>query len=246
MDLTTLAAQIAVELIRKSGVREWADEDVSGQIAATAASMATAIFDGIYPPELFMANKILVPEMAGTPKQICFRDSTDFSPTAANDLRDASAGNVTLVQFNFESVTNGSYRQSTKADLGALRAPAYKVRAAMEIGATPTAGNVISAWWAPSASSTAGTGNAGAVSGADGAYTGYSSNAAASVLQLDFIGNFICTAQATGTIQVAEIGILVPSERYGSLVLLNGSGATMFTDAAEIHVVFDPLFEEVQ
>lgn len=244
MDLTTLAAQIAVELIRKSGVREWDDEDVSQQIAATAASMANAIFDGLYPPELFMANKILVPEADGTPKQICFRDATDFSPTAANDLRDANS--PTLVQFNFESVTNGSYRQSTKADLGALRAPAYKVRAAMEIGATPTAGNVISAWWAPSQSATAGTGNAGAVSGADGAYTGYSSNPAASVLQLDFIGNFICTAQATGTIQVAEIGILVPSERYGSLVLLNGSGATMFTDAAEIHVVFDPIFDQVQ
>jgi len=190
-----------------------------------------------------MANKILIAEQDGTPAQICFRDVTDFSPTGANDLR---VGSPTLVQFNFESVTSTSYRQSTKADLGAVRARAYKVRAALEFAATPTAGTVVEVWWAPSGSATAGTGNAGAVSGADSAYTGYSSNGDASVKQLDFIGAFVCTAQATGTIQVAEVGILVPSERYGSLVCCNRSGATMHSDAAEIHVVFDPIVDQIQ
>lgn len=190
-----------------------------------------------------MANRILTPAADGTPVQICFRDSTDFSPTAANDLR---IGTPTYGQFLFESVANGSYRQSTKVDLGALRAPRYKVRAAFEFGATPTAGNLVTMWWAPSSSATAGTGNAGAASGSDSAYTGYSSNAAASVLQLDFIGCFVCTAQATATIQVGEVGVFEPTERYGSIIVLNGSGATMHTDSAEHHIVLDPLMDEIQ
>lgn len=190
-----------------------------------------------------MTSKLLIREQDGTPAQICFRDSTDFSPTAANDLR---VGSPTLVQWLFESVTNNSYRQSTKVDLGAARAEKYKVRAALEFGATPTAGARVNFYWAPSGSSTAGTGNAGAVSGADSAYTGYSSNGDASVKQLDFIGSFVCTAQATGTIQVAEVGEFSPSERYGSLVVKNASGATMHTDSAEHHVVFDPIVPEGQ
>lgn len=190
-----------------------------------------------------MANKVLVRAVDGTPAQICFRDSTDFSPTAANDLR---IGSPTLVQWNFESVTNTSYRQSTKVDLGDPRGQRYKVRAALEFAATPTAGQVVDLFWAPSGSATAGTANAGAVSGADGAYTGYSSNADAASKQLDFIGSFVCTAQATATVQVAEVGVFEPTERYGSLVAKNSSGASTHSDAVEMHVVFDPLVPEIQ
>jgi len=192
-----------------------------------------------------MPNKVLLDEQNGTPKQICFRDTTDFSPTAANDLR---FGTPTLVQLNLEGVTNTSYRQSTKVDLGAVRAPAYAVRGAFEIAATPVAGETIALYWAPSSSATAATGNAGAVSGADSAYTGYSSNADASVKQLELIGVGVVTAQATPTIQVIEfIGRLYPGERYGSLVVKNDSDATFFaTDAAEFHIVLDPIYEEIQ
>jgi len=190
-----------------------------------------------------MANKTLLTPMDSTPEQICFRDTTDFSPTAANDLREATP---TLVQLLMESVANGAARQSTKVDLGTKFAAAYKVRAAFEIGATPVAQNTIDLYWAPSPSATAGTANAGAVSGADSAYSGYSSNLAASLKQLDFIGSFVCTAQATATIQVAEVGVFMPTERYGSLVVVNNSGATMHTDSAEHHVVLDPLIPELQ
>ena len=72
-------------------------------------------------------------------------------------------------------------------------------------------------------------------------------DAAASVRQLEHIGVGVVTAQATTTVQVMEvIGRLYPSERYGSLVVLNDSGAAMHSDAAEIHIVLDPIFEEVQ
>src|SRR3972149_529360 len=89
-------------------------------------------------------NKILVPEQDGTPKQICFRDVTDFGPAAANDLR---VGTPTLVQLDMTSVADAAYRQSTKVDLGAVRASAYAVRAAMEFAATPVAGGGVGFLW---------------------------------------------------------------------------------------------------
>jgi hypothetical protein len=195
-----------------------------------------------------MANKILTQAMDGTPKQIVFGDhGGDFSPTAANDLRVTTDGSFELdVELDLATVANAAGRQSTKVDLGENRAQAYAVRAAFELAATPTAGNVIELYWAPSRSGTAGTANAANVTGADGSYAGYSSNLTASVRQLQWIGNFVCTAQATATIQVAEVGIFQPTERYGSLVVVNNSGAAFFTDDVECHVVFDPIVPEVQ
>ncbi len=69
---------------------------------------------------------------------------------------------------------------------------------------------------------------------------------AASILQLDWIGNFVCTAQATPTVQVAEVGIFSPTERYGSLVVRNESAAAFHSDAVESHVVLDPIMPEFQ
>ncbi len=190
-------------------------------------------------------NDVLIREFTSTPAPITFRDSTDFSPTTANDLRHASATD-TEVQLDLTSVADTAARQSTKVDLGATRAQFYKVRAAFELAATPTAGRVIELYWAPSQHATAANGNAANVSGSDSAYTGYSSNLADSVLQLDFIGVFVCTGQATGTVQVAEVGVFSPSERYGSLVVKNESGAAFHSDAVESHVVFDPIVPEIE
>jgi hypothetical protein len=185
-----------------------------------------------------MANEVL----RKTGDQICFRDVTDFNPTAANDLTQSP----TFVQLDLTSVADAAARQSAKFDLGARRAPAYSVMAAFEIAATPTAGDLIELYWAPSPDATAANGNPGGVSGSDAAYAGYSANLAASVKQLDFIGSFICTAQATGTVQVAKVGVFSPSERYGSLIVKNESGAALHSDAVEMHVVFDPIIDEVQ
>src|SRR3972149_2109293 len=172
-----------------------------------------------------MANKILLDEQNGTPKQICFRDVTDFGPAAANDLR---VGTPTLVQLDMTSVADAAYRQSTKVDLGAVRAPAYAVRAALEFAAGVVAGGIMGFWWgAPGAAPGGGGG------GAAGPYPGYSSNAAASVRQLEHIGVGVVTAQATTTVQIIEvIGRLYPSERYGSLGVLNARGAGRHPGAA--------------
>lgn len=193
-----------------------------------------------------MANKYLVQEIDSAPDQITFADfAGDFSPTAANDLRHASAVD-TEAQISLATVADGAARQSAKVDLGENRALSYAVRAAFELAATPTAGEVIELYWAPSQHATAANGNPGAVSGSDAAYAGYSANMAASVKQLELIGVFVCTAQTTATVQVAECGVFSPTERYGCLVVRNESGAAFHSDDVESHVVFDPLVPEVQ
>ena len=195
-----------------------------------------------------MANKILLDEMDGTPKQICFADHAgDFSPTTANDLRKTTDGSQeTDCQLSMASVANNAARQSAKVDLGSVRAQAYALRAALEFAATPTAGNTVEFYWAPSQSATAGNGNPANASGSDAAYSGYSSNLDASVKQLIFIGSMIVTAQATATVQVAEAGMLVPTERYGSLIVYNKSGAAIHSDDVECNIVLDPIYDEVQ
>lgn len=235
-------ADIVVALIGKGGAKEWDDPEAVARLIATVNEIAQGI-------ELMAASKFLVQEMDGTPKQIVFADHAgDFSPTAANDLRKTTDASQELdVQLSLASVSNGAYRQSAKVDLGENRAQWYKFRVAVEIAATPTASNAIDLYWAPSHSGTAGTGNAGGVSGSDSAYTGYSSNAAAAVKQLDFIGSAIVTTQATATVQVIEVqGLFSPSERYGSLVVLNGSGAAIHSDDVEINIVADPYVPEGQ
>ena len=176
-------------------------------------------------------------------QQIVFRDVTDFGPATNVDLRQ---GTPTACQLDLTSVANSAARQSDKVDLGANRAPAYEVLAAFELAATPTAGSVIELWWAPSSSGTAAKGNPGGVAGADGAYAGYSSNLADSINQCQFIGDFVCTVQATATIQIGRVGTLIPRFRYGTLVVRNLSGAAFHSDAVESHVVFQPILPQVQ
>lgn len=192
-----------------------------------------------------MPNEVLQKFEGTTPKQICFADhATDFtSPTAANDLRQ---GSETDGQLDLTSVPDSAYRQSAKVDLGSVRAAAYSVKAAFELAATPTAGEVIYLYWAASPDATAANGNPGGCSGSDADYTGYSSNADDSIAQLQLIGVFICTVQATGTVQIADCGVFSPSERYGCLVVRNESGAAFHSDANESHVVFNPIVDEIQ
>jgi len=193
-----------------------------------------------------MANKALLQEIDGAPPQITFADhAIDYNPTAANDLRHASAVD-TEVQLDLTGLADGAARQSAKVDLGEHRAALYAVRGAFEMAATPTAGELIELYWAPSQSATAGTGNPGGVSGSDAAYAGYSSNLAESVLQLIYIGSFVCTVQVATTVQIGEVGVFSPTERYGSLIVKNESGAAFHSDAVESHVVFDPIVDELQ
>ena len=192
-----------------------------------------------------MANKVLHDEMDGTPAQITLADiGADFNPTAANDLRHATATD-TEVQLDLTSLADGAYRQSAKFDFGAVRAPAYHVRAAIEWAAGVAAGDLIEIYVAFSQHSTAGTANPAGLSGADAAYAGYNANADASIKQVKTALVGVATADATGTIQIMEFGTFNPLERYG-IVVVSATGNALHSDAVEMHIVLDPIFQEIQ
>jgi len=194
-----------------------------------------------------MANKVLIQALDSSPDSITFCDTGgDFNPTTANDLRPGVVD--TECQLSLASVADGAARQSTKVDLGEHRADEYAVRVAFEMAATPTAGDLIEIYWAPSAVSTASDGNPGGVSGSDAAFTGYGTLSEATP-QLHFIGVAVAAAVASSTtpsVQIAEVGTFSPTERYGTLVVKNESGAAFWGDDVESHVVFDPVIPELQ
>lgn len=231
MTLPDIALAILTELIRKGGVREWEEPELRASMTLAACEMAANLWINTQGATMALPDEIVV--QTGT--AIVFADTTDHSPASANNLGTRTA------QIDLTSVSNNAARQSDKVDLGATRAEIYEVVAALEIAATPTAGNVVEFWWAPSPSGTAGTANPGGVSGADAAYAGYSSNLDASIKQLQFIGDFVCTAQATGTVQIARVGSFAPKHRYGTLVVYNKSGAALHSDAVEMSVLLSPL-----
>ena len=56
----------------------------------------------------------------------------------------------------------------------------------------------------------------------------------------------IMSADATATLQVAIIGVFTPPHRYGSLIVVNESGAAFHNDDVETHFVMDPLIDEIE
>jgi len=163
-------------------------------------------------------------------------DTTDHSPATANNL------GTRTDQIDLTSVANAAARESDKLDLGANRAFGYSVYCAFEFAATPTAGNTVDLYWAPSNNTTASTANPGGVSGSDGSYTGTSASTIdESVLQLQYIGSFVCSDDATGTVQQGYVGSFMPTERYGTLVVYNNSGAAFHSDMVETSIAITPM-----
>jgi len=198
-----------------------------------------------------MANKALLQEMDGTPPQITFADfSGDFGPASANDLRHPSAVDTEVqmaVSSSYGGFADGGAYESDKADLGEHRAHAYKCRTVVEFfsGFFPDGGQAVEHYWGPSQTSVAANANPGSLSGSDGDHPTSGSELANAVKQLDFIGNAIVIAEY-GT-QIMETGVLVPTERYGGLVLKNESGTIVsYNDDVETHVVLDPIIDELQ
>ena len=148
--------------------------------------------------------------------------------------------------ISMASVANAAARQGVKLDLGATFACLWRVRAEVEMAATPTAGATVDLYWAPSGSATAGTDNPANVTGTDAAYTGYSSNVSASVRQLQYIGSLVLTAQATATVQRGEVGVFRPSSRYGSLVVVNNGGSAFHSSDSNVQFVMTPLEETAE
>jgi hypothetical protein len=154
-------------------------------------------------------------------------------------------GTINMDKGTATGVSNGAARQSTKADFGATRARYYDVFAEVELAATPTAGNLIDIYLNPSGSATAGTDNMANCAGTDSDYTGYSSNASASVVQLIYCGSLVCTAQATSTVQKGYVGRVQVPQRYGSIVVFNNSGAAFHTSDTNVVFRFVPVADTI-
>ena len=220
-----LAAGIVAELIRKSGVREFQNEEFAIQTAQTAALMALRIcldteLDDMALPDVFV-------NLEGT--ALTIRNS---GGNAAITLASLPNGNGT---------TTGA-RQSVTLDFGATWAEAWRLETEFEMAATPTAGNAINLYASWSGSTGAGEGN---TSGTDSSYTGYSSNIDAAVRHLEFLGAHICTSQTTTTVQRAVIGIIRPKGRYMNLVVDNRSGAAFHSTDTNQLIRFTALTSRV-
>lgn len=193
-----------------------------------------------------MPNKILIQEMDDTPPQLAFGNfAGDFSPTAANDLRQGTDTQVELVLLN---LTDTAAAQSAQGDLSANRAQAYAMMTAMEWQvAAATAGEVVEFYMNASHSSTAATANLGGTSGSAAAYSGYSSDLADAVKQLIFVGAMTQTDDAVDSLQIGFPGLFFPIQRYCSLIIKNEAGQTLCdTDDIEAHCTLDPIIDEVQ
>ena len=175
--------------------------------------------------------------------QIIFADhGTDFVGGAAKTSLEVAG---TDVQLDTTDLADTAGRESVKVDLGASRAPAYSVLATIELAATPVTGDVIEFYWAPSPISTAANGNPMSIDGADAAAPSGDGTLAELVKLCIFIGNFICTNDPTTVIQSGYVGVFVPPERYGILIVKNESGAAFHSDAVETHIVFNPITEKI-
>lgn len=215
MTYLELLRDVLMELIRKSGVREWEDDVVRVRIPQAAVEITDAAYYEEVDP---MAVTAVFRKQFATVKT--------FKKTGGSAAMTPS------------TLANGAYWQSAKLDLGTPQPCRYNVKLDVDLAATPTAGNVITFWWNPSSSGTPGTDNCGGCSGMDSSYTGYSSNAAASVKQLVPIGEFNCTTQ-TSHQRGMVAGQLVAPDRYGSLVMLNGAGSAFASDT-DFCVTFTP------
>ncbi len=188
-------------------------------------------------------NQVLIKDAAATtPKQISFATHASYVPTTNQVIE---IGTPTEVEMSLLNLADAAAVQSTKADLGAVRAPLYVVTACIEYQvAAPTTGTLIEFYWAASGQSGAGVGNPGYATGADGAYTGTPATLAEGVAQLAFIGVMVVTADIE--FQIADIGVFSPTHRHGSLIVKNETGQTICdTDIIESAVVFTPIVDDI-
>jgi hypothetical protein len=216
-----VARDIALAMLAQTGIGAWKD--------ANAATLNRIGISAAYLTVLLKTNLGLpgTNDMAIT---AVFRTQSGTAKTLAS-----SGGTVAIT---LTSLGNGSMRQAATLDLGETRAALYRLDVAYELAATPTAGNAINHFVAWSDSSGASQAN---TSGSDAAYSGYSSNAAASVKELDFLGAHICTAQATSTVQKSFVGVFSPKGRYLNLVVDNESGAAFHSSATNCIITLTPI-----
>ena len=188
-------------------------------------------------------NQVLIKDAASTaPKQISFATHATYVPTGGNIIE---IGTPTEVEMSFLNLADTAAVQSTKADLGAVRARRYVVTCCLEFQvAAPTTATLVEFYWAASGQATAANGNPGYATGADGAYTGTPATLVEGISQLLLIG--IMSVSADLEFQITDAGVFMPVHRYGSLIVKNETGQTIAdTDIVETAVVLTPIVDDI-
>lgn len=234
MTIEELALELTRDLIAKSGVREWQDPVIRQAILEAAVEMAAYLWNG-GPPE---------PPPEPPEEYVALPDYFKTEPGTAKTVKNSGGtAAITLASLANGNGTSTGARQAATLDLGANWARLWRIDTDFELAATPTAGNTINLYGSFSNSTGAGKGN---TSGSDASYTGYSNNIDAAAKQLVPLGSHICTAQATATVQKANVGVFFPTGRYLNLVVDNRSGAAFHSDETNQVITLTPLEELVQ
>ena len=145
-------------------------------------------------------------------------------------------------------LTTGQAREGVKIDLLAAHARSYSVDMTVEMATDPAAGGTIDLYWSESHSATAAVGNMGGCTGADADYAGYSTlTLAEALLQLKFIGSLVVGVNNDlDGVQIGQVGIFAPVQRYGVLVWHNNTSVTIHSDSIECAVRFTPIIPDIQ
>lgn len=188
-------------------------------------------------------NQVLIKDAAAaTPKQISFATHASYAPAANNVIE---IGTPTEVEMSLLNLADGAAVQSTKADLGAVRAARYVLTPCIEYQvAAPTTATYVEFYWAASGQSGAAVGNPGYATGADGAYTGTPGTLVEGIDQLFYIG--VLKVSADLEFQIADVAVFSPWHRYGSLIVKNETGQTICdTDIVESAAVLTPIVDDI-
>lgn len=174
--------------------------------------------------------------------QIRFFVTGSFSPV--DEATNQTQGTPIDVVLTLTAVADGEGRQSDKVDLGESRAAAYELWGCVDFtGETPTQGEVVQYYWLPSTNATQANGNILGNSGADadapGGALGTPTLADMIAGGAQFIGNL--RVHDGAVVQNGFVGILVPTNRFGQLLVVNESGDVFEADDVEMHHVLNPI-----
>ncbi len=176
---------------------------------------------------------------------IQFNVTASYSP--ADAATDWTVGSPTNVAMTCSALADTAARQSAKFDFGANRAKEYAVYSAEDFtGETPTDGEHLDYYFAPSSSGTLGTGNVAGNSGADAACPDGALGTitlAEFLDQCQFIGSLIVHDGAV--VQNGYIGRFSPVSRRGQLIKVNESGDALEADDVENCVSMMALRDDV-
>jgi hypothetical protein len=189
-----------------------------------------------------MPNEVL--QKVGTQIRFCVSGDLNIVDQGTN----WTIGSPTNVALTLSALADAAGRQSAKVNLGTTRARAYEVLGCVDYtGETPVQFQTVDYYWAPSTSTTTGTGNVAGNSGSDAACPG---GALGGITLTEFLKQCLYIGSLVlhdgGVVQNGFVGVFSPPGQYGQLIVVNNGGDAFEADNAEHHQVFNPIVDEVQ